>query len=314
MLPPLPIVLTDLRPVAVQMSQPISIRNHRPASLAFLRLTPRHGVAARVQDDFSLVAANDFRFAGPVLEDYEVMRLSWVRAQPWGKDADWWFEVPLVSRSGGVLDGVIDWFHNEVLGSRNSFRDEAPKNRHAMRLPGSTFGPGAGIGDVSIGASKKIARNTTARTALEIPTGDASRLLGSGGFDFSVGLDHRWQVNSRWAVHFMGALTAQGRASHLDSARGLVEQAAIGVSFATNSRDTYLMQWNSEASPTVTGIPNMDATHRTFSFGYRRYVGDGLAITFSISEDRDFGPTNFNGGAQIGPDLTFAIQLSRIRM
>jgi len=292
------------------MEQPLAIRNHRPSSLAFLRFTPRSGLASKLQDDFLLVAANDLRFAGTVYEDYEAIRLSWIRTQPWGKGADWWFEVPIMSRNGGVLDGLIDLFHNSFLGNRHQERDAAPKNRHVMRLPGSNFGPGLGVGDISFGASRKLGPNTVGRAAMKIPTGNASKLLGSGGFDFSIGIDHRWQLNSQLAFHFMGGLIAQGRTTHLDSARGLVEQAAISFIYTRNSRDTYLMQWNSEASPTVTGFPNIDATHRIFSFGYRRRLSDGLALTFSISEDRDFGPTNFNGGAQVGPDLTFAIQLT----
>lgn len=292
------------------MEQPLSIRNYRPASLAFLRFEPVAGIAKDRWDDYFLVGANDLRFAGSAREDYDVWRMAWRRRQPLGPSSDWWFEVPVVSRGGGFLDGPIDWFHNNFLANRNPFRDNWPKNRHEYRVPGSSFGPATGLGDVTVGLGQQLGKNASARVALKFPTGDASKLLGSGGLDAGISVQHRWKLLPGLDVHVGGSLVAQSRSAHLDSTRGLVESASVALVYAKNRRDTYLLQWNSEASPTVTGIPTLDATHRVFSFGYRRWLGEGMALTLSVSEDRDFGPTNFNGGAQIGPDLTFGVQIS----
>lgn len=295
-------------------AEPLPIRNHKSSSLAFFRFVPESPArtSAKVRDRFGLVAANEYRITAVSEEDSEVWRLTWDRNWELGDHWSAFATLPVVSRGGGFLDGAIDFWHDSVLSDPDPFRGAVPRDRHRFVFPGADpVRPGIGFGDISGGLSYRFSERTHARVAVKLPTGNPSRLLGSGGLDLGIALDHQLQLNSHWTIHAHGGLSFQGASSRLSNVRGIVPQASLAFIYQPNRRDSWIAQWNHEASPLYIGNPKLDAAHRVISLGYRRDWGRAGTLTIFLSEDQDLGWTNFEGGAQIGPDVTFGVFWTR---
>jgi hypothetical protein len=277
---------------------PLSVRNHRAQALVFLRFEPGQVKLKPGQRvwSFSSSIANEFkafpRFRRTVvlLEDYELHRLGVTFRQGMKGGSFWEIEVPFMSRNGGILDGVIGWWHQFAFGFSTG-RDTSPRGRAFLADPkNGPFGSATGFGDVSVKAGFPLSDRQSLRIGAKLPTGDERKLLGSGAPDFGI----EWQGETRsdrWGLHGQFALVWQGESPNLRSTRKFVDQEMIGLSYRKNS-ETWLAQWQSEASGLRTGVAASDATHRMLVLGYRRVYSDRI-LELAMLEDGDF-PFNYS--------------------
>ncbi len=287
----------------------IPTRNHRAVSLAFYRWTPRDVGAEAGESRWSLAwtEANDLRAAEGNLEDCETTRLLVEFHRGLADGLELGVEVPLLARHGGFLDGIIDWWHRNVLGWTDPLRDASPQGRAVVRGPAlGDFGSASGLGDVAITIRKPFGK-WRAGAALKLPTGDAGSLLGSGSADLAVAVERGWALGPRWTLQAYGALVLQGRPTRLSGARDAAAQAGFGLVWAPNSRDQWIAQWQHEDSALRTGVAPLDAPHRLVTFGYRRLLRDGLVEAF-FTEDRDLFNGSWPEGANTGPDFTIGLR------
>lgn len=288
-------------------AQPIQTRNHRPISLLFLRMPFAGEPLGRQERRFGLdlTVANDFRRRFTVDEDSEVDRLGISYRQGLGEDREFWAEGALISRSGGFLDPIIDAWHRMVLGWADRARISTERGRSIVALEDEyAFGSARGIGDVTVGFTQRLGARFAVSAAVKLPTGDASRLLGSGGVDVGVSVEGWRPLGCGWSLHGQIGLVAQGKATRVTGSRSLVDQEAIALVWSKNTRDTWIVQWQSERSPTVTGVSAVDASHRLVTFGYRRKLTEHASLELFFSEDRDLFNGRFPEGANVGPDFT----------
>ena len=108
------------------------------------------------------------------------------------------FDLPLAAHSDGVMDDMIEGWH-DIFGMSNTKR-RGPSNELAFLYQRDGVdryrldAPVSGLGDLQLTAAIPIrpgtdgATNLTVRTNLKLPTGDSDKLLGSGATDFAVGL------------------------------------------------------------------------------------------------------------------------------
>ena len=107
--------------------------------------------------------------------------------------------VPVVSHQGGGTDSFIEEYHDAMgLPDGNRKRRAADRLEYRYRRNGETLfnqtDSTTGLGDVRLAVAAPLARDQAGARALdavagvEMPTGDADRLLGSGSWDFSLGL------------------------------------------------------------------------------------------------------------------------------
>lgn len=302
--------------VSAQWTQPLDVRNHRSADLVFLRLTPRSGVVphnARTLS-YSFVVSNEFRLSGPIDEDSETARLMIVYRQGLTDGWEAFVEVPLVSRGGGFLDPLIDWWHAAILGDPNPVRDATAKGRSIVSFPGGgPFGSATGIGDITIGVAHSVTDSAVARAAIKLPTGNAAQLIGSGGFDAALALDWRRRLTGALLVDLHGAYVLQGNPTELVGARRAVYASSVSLTWLLSSRDALTAQWSTERSPTKTGTTVLDKDHRVVSFGYQRKLDRDTVLQLYFSEDGDFRSVRFPGGATTGPDFTIGIRLIQLK-
>jgi hypothetical protein len=104
-------------------------------------------------------------------------------------------ELPIVSQSGGFLDGFIEGWHG-FFGLPNSNRSQDPKNRllyfyekngiTRLRFTESQ----TGVGDLRLVAATQLYSTEEAAVALhgllKVPTGNSSDLTGSGSTDCAI--------------------------------------------------------------------------------------------------------------------------------
>jgi hypothetical protein len=189
-------------------------------------------------------------------------------------------------------------------------RDNLPFGRSFVRVPGvGDFGPAGGLGDVSLYARKRLSPNLIAAAGFKLPTGDAHQLLGSGAFDAGVNLEYRGMFGRKFQSDASVGFVVQGKPTVLKRARGLVDQEFFSLSYLYNSRDTWIAQWQSEASPVLT-VPSANGAHRMLTFGYERRLSSSERLDLYFSEDLDLLP----GAALIvntAPDFTIGIRYVR---
>jgi hypothetical protein len=297
---------------------PIPTRNHRAIALPFFRFEPHIGLTPYREQRWTIgySVANDFRrlpeTGGAIVEeDVEIQRLALGYRKGISDRDEVAIEVPFLSRGGGFLDPIIDWWHANVLHWSDQGRDTTAFGRSVVRVPGhAEFGSASGLGDVSVTISRQVAQRWSLSVGIKLPTGDPERLLGSGNADAGAYLQTWLPINSRWRLHGQLGVVAQGRATALDSARGWVHQEGLALTWSPNSRDTWTAQWQGESSSVVTGVPGSDATHRILTFGYRRRLSSTQSIEGYFSEDRDVFNGAFPEGANIGPDFTAGLRLT----
>lgn len=128
--------------------------------------------------------------------------------------------VPVVSHQGGGTDSFIEEYH-DALGLPDGNRKRRPADRleYRYRRDGETLfnltDSVTGLGDVRLSVSAPLARDQAGMRALEavagveLPTGDADRLLGSGSWDFSLGLAAAdFATLSKWNLELHGSAGA----------------------------------------------------------------------------------------------------------
>ncbi|MEM6512103.1 MAG: DUF3187 family protein [Pseudomonadota bacterium] len=106
-------------------------------------------------------------------------------------------EIPWVGHASGNLDSLIDTWH-DIFQLPDGSRDERPRDVLEFSYSNETgevinFTNSAnGLGDIRLYAGFDIDSTATHQRALRVsaklPTGDADRFLGSGGFDLAVGV------------------------------------------------------------------------------------------------------------------------------
>lgn len=287
----------------------MATRNHRAVSLAFYRWSPGKVVLEPGESRWSIswTEANDLRAAGANMEDYETssLLLEFRRSIPGGLEAG--LELPLVTRHGGFLDGIIDWWHRNVLGWTDPLRDASPQGRATIQGPQlGNFRSATGLGDAAV-SFRTSTGSWRIGVALKLPTGDAGGLLGSGAVDLAAAAERDWRLGGRWTLHAYGATVLQGTPTRLRGARDVAWQAGFGLVWSPNSRDQWVAQWQHEDSALRTGVSPLDAPHRLITFGYRRLMKDGLVEAF-FSEDRDLFNGSWPEGANVGPDFTVGLR------
>lgn len=298
-------------PLLAQAQGPIETRNGQSASLAFLRLDPRGGLLAPGERSLSVsfLSANNLRFEGGFREDQETERLG-IR-YGWGLSrGEWMVEVPFLTRGGGFQDSLIEGYHS-LIGISN-FRGTIAYGRIEERIPGSgSFGSATGLGDVVGTYSRPIGPQALWSVALKLPTGNAGGLLGSGAVDVGASIYSRWKLGPRWNLYGQLGVVFQGDSPRLAHNRSLIDQESLALEYRVNSRDRYVLQWQSEPSALVTGEAFPDGPHRQLTLGYTRRLGSHDSLQAYFNEDGDFLNFSVPELVNIAPDFTIGLRWTR---
>ncbi len=145
--------------------------------------------------------------------DGETTRLALGARRGFGDGWEASVTLPLLRHSGGFLDSAIEGWHDS-FGLPNGDRDSYPQDRLLFQYrPGSgglaVTNSLSGVGDVQLGVARRLGERFAVRGQLELPSGDADDLTGSGGTDLALSLHYSSNGNRT------GALPDQRLYAHL---------------------------------------------------------------------------------------------------
>ncbi len=303
------LLLGALGPVLV--AQTLPIRNHRTVSLPFLRVRPITKLPEmgdpplrKLNLEFSISNEASLQVAGSrfIEEDGEMQRLN-VVYQDFQPRKSTWIELPIVAFSGGVLDPVIDVLHGIFLGLADPVRDRQPQGRAIVRTHDVSFGSGIGIGGITLGHAREVGGGWVVSGAIKIPVTSGQGLFDTGNIDAGLGAGKQLDLHPNWKVDLHAGVIRQGGWRALGAARPWVDHETVSLTYLANSKDTWILQFQSERSALRQFIPTSDAVHRMGTLAFRRKMADGSVWTLFISEDYD--PINNINPVQknIGPDV-----------
>jgi hypothetical protein len=245
---------------------------------------------------------------GSLYEDYEVERLLVRYRRGIGKGLDITVDLSIVDRGGGFMDPFIEFWHQHVLGIHGNLRDSVPYGQTHIDLPdGESYASAFGFGDISGEITKQLSGNSLATTAVKIPTGNPGALIGSGAFDAAFSLQTRFRLASRLDLFVQLGEVFQGKATALQNSRPWVHQESLSFVRHANRHDDWIVEWESEASAIVTGIPGSDSSQRSLSVGYRRKWKDRSIEAF-FTEDGDWLNFRVPEVVNIAPDFTIGVR------
>ena len=201
------LVGTALATPSPGLLEPFAVRNQNPFTQVY-GLPVWYGNSTLPAGDWegllSADVASHFSYHNQgdehILIDGETDRfaLALRRGLPGGAELS--LEIPWLTHRGGELDSFVNSFHN-FFGFRQSGRERYPNDQlHFLYTRGTTDvydlqEPVSGFGDLAIGGAYPLVRAESADgftlnlgSRLELPTGDADKLLGSGSTDFALWL------------------------------------------------------------------------------------------------------------------------------
>jgi hypothetical protein len=231
-----------------------------------------------------------------LLVDTESTELRWVWSE--NLDSNWRLRasLPIVHYGGGILDPVIDGFH-QMFGLPEGSRPRRPDDELAIEYSAAGASIGVdrsytGIGDLSVELGRRLVTQRTLAVSvwsgIELPTGNAKRLTGNGAFDAGIWFSGDWRPYKRVSFSSTVGGTAQGSGDLLNDRRaGWVgfqsvtarwdSTAQLYLQAQLDMHDSYLES---------TRIPLLGpATVLTLGSGYRTL--SGWRLGFALSEDID---------------------------
>ena len=165
-----------------------------------------------------------------------------------------------------------------------------------------------GIGDVRLFAGWQLYRAdghaVAIRLGAKFPTGDSAELLGSGGFDYSVGI-----AGDMDAVFGVSGLTAFYRLHGIgigkpdvlpDRYRDYAGQMSVGMGYALNERVELRVQGALRSALYHSEVEALGESSGTLTFGSNVQLTDSLAMTIAVSEDVK---------VRTAPDVSFQVAL-----
>lgn len=312
----------------VNFGGPIPMRDPDPFHLLFLQFQPQtpdvlptNKERYRLQFDLinNLLIPNPI---GSVTIDDEYQRLMFVWSRGIGGQTELEVNGSLLWRNGGVMDGLITFWHHlfgfpadaidDPLG-----RDHWPKYRSILQVvnpQGQTtinYGNGFGLGDTSITLKHPLIKATprsalAARLAVKIPTGNAKLFLGSGNVDFGADLDARYSEGRDISLYCNIGEVIMGHAYDIPGAQPHMQQGLLAIEYHPNGRDRYILQVDSNSLAVRTGNSFADSAAVTATFGITHIMNKHLALYASYSENGDIHNYTLPGFSNIGPDISFS--------
>lgn len=291
--------------------EPIQTRNHRAISLLFYRFTPAELPLENGVEKWRLIYTNGnfFYKADGIEEDYEVSRFLLSHRKKMGSVTEIFVEVPLVIRGSGYMDGIIRWWHENLVLFKDAQRKFYPDWKCRLFLEGDyDEGSAFGIGDVGIGLRWDFDRLHAVRLALELPMGNTKELLGSGGVDVGLSLDGNYTLGNGFYSYLQIAGVAQGRGDAVSDVRNFIGHGTMALIYKYKSEE-WILQWQYEDSPAKSGTKRMRSTHAFLTMGYRKRLNDDRSLLIFVSEDRDFLYKTVPMVSGFAPDVSFGVMM-----
>ncbi|WP_303720772.1 DUF3187 family protein [Malonomonas rubra] len=224
-------------------------------------------------------------------------------------------EIPVIAHRQGNLDSFIEGWH-DFFGLSQGGRDTTANDQlnYSYQQGGNSRvllkDETTGLGDVRLLLSRQLSVADDSAVALhaslELPTGDADKLLGSGSFDLAVWIsgEHLWRpAEQRLALHWGGGLLASDSGDVLSSQRRpLVGTATLGLAWSAWPMLALQLQLDANSSLFEdSGLRQIDEAAAQLAIGGALALGEQTRLELAVVEDV---------AVDTAPDVTFHLALS----
>lgn len=299
---------------AFSFDGPLQIRNQFPL---FFYINQPHLEKAAPEDSLSIGLSHSSLFMVKRSADWSVdmdMEITGLELR-YRTDISALFElgidVPLLAYNSGFMDNPLSSYH-KLFGFPDYGRSSRPPDVFAyeVRKNGSLIIKGKsgsiGLGDSRFSVKRALFGGDPAvslRADMEIPTGDAAKGFGSGGFDFGAALLIDKIISEKINSYInLGAVSPGDLKAHETVRLRNFAYAGAGIEAVLSGNIAVLGQILLQGSPfPKTGIPTIDRCSVLLSLGGRYYSGQDI-FELSFSEDPN------TAGA---PDFTVAFSLKK---
>ncbi len=230
--------------------------------------------------------------------DGESMRVSIDATVGIGNGIEIGAEIPWVAHQSGGLDSLIDTWH-DIFGLPDGSRNERPQDVLEFAYTDNGVDrldftqSASGLGDIRLFAGFDIDSSDTHRRAfrvsVKLPTGDADKLLGSGGYDMSIGLAGDVSGlggRDRWDAFYRASLTHIGEPDLLATRyEDYIGQVSGGVQFRLNERVTFNAQTTLRSAVYESEIEKLGEVSWTLTFGGTIRLTPVTVLTLGVGED-----------------------------
>jgi hypothetical protein len=208
-------------------------------------------------------------------------------------------EIPFLFHSGGVLDGFIEAWH-DLIGLPNDERDRTPDgtldySHRAQDLESiAVRSAQQGLGDVRLFAATTLFRAEDGRRtvslhgSLELPTGDAARLLGSGSADLALSLgavDRSLRSLRLTGWGRLGLLAIAGGDVLPDRRRPLVLFGGVGLGWRAGSRIDLEAQLDAHGSFYESELAQLGSRSIQLTLGGSVRLGRATDLDLAVGEN-----------------------------
>jgi hypothetical protein len=224
--------------------------------------------------------------------------------------------VPLISYSGGFLDGILADYHK--LGNFPDYgRSLRPENEFAcvVKKDGRTwFEPeqhGLHVGDTRLDLTYAFPGTAAFRAALmaslKLPTGDENKGFGSGKTDAGIFLITRFTHEKIALYLHPGVIFPEDpETKGADITYRTMATLFAGLEYIKSPAWSFMAQVNTFTSPLEdTGIDTLDNPSVELALGFTRRWGRNTKASFSFCEDLSGPAPDFtvHAGVETGFDL-----------
>lgn len=300
---------------------PFYLRSHNPFLAPFGVPAPQGGgltAAGRVDSRLAVSIANhadaSFDDAESVTLDGESYYLDALIRYGLSERWEIGVDIPYVAHRKGHLDGLIEDWH-DLWGLSNSAR-QGPDNELQFAYAGPGVAPfdltegGGGLGDVRLTAAYALGRGGRAvalRGQVELPTGDADDLRGSGATDVALGVEVSDPVTlARWSMTLFGqaGVLYAGEGEVLEALqRDVVAFGSAGLAWRWTDALSLQMQFAAQGEQFDSDLYPVGGPVMSLTVGGTyRWLRQGLTLDVALVEDLVSDPT---------PDFGIYLSLTR---
>ena len=204
----------------------------------------------------------------------------------------WRAMLPVINRSGGILDGVIDDWHR-LFGLPQGDRQSRPGNSYLVsyqRSGGPAFSVPAGtaLGDLELAAGRELVAgrggSLTAWFGLAAPTGRRAALTGDGALDAAVWIAGDSRFAPRWSVAGRAGVTRAGGDGLLPFQRSIRFGTAT-LGFDATARLECLLQLDQHSAIARGSALVFLQDVMQLTFGGRYWLRSGATFEAGVVED-----------------------------
>lgn len=250
------------------------------------------------------------------LVDGEIHRTTITAHRGFGNNLEVAISVPFATIGGGSSDAFIEYFHATLKLGDNQ-RVAVQKNHETvfLRTDDNIYlrehASGSRLGDVALSAKYELPAledpnlSLSAQAALELPTGSAQTLDGSGSIDGGVQL-LATRDYGRSRIHASAGLLFLGRNAPLGIASQIVITDSIGISSLIASRTSATVQITISQSPfRGVGAPELARRSYQLTAGMQHAFEPGLTIYAGVVENLITYQNSADAGLVLGISRRF---------